>query len=411
MSAVNTMPNMLQGHDSTHPRVLVFSQRGISPNVLYRGPHYEFENIICQIDSATLLAPHPHKWFALRHGMAKRLAWHSPILMNPGLVRMTPDRGYDLFFAICGSPVDLLALGSVANWRNLANTSICLLDEMWVKELTAYKHYLSILTAFDVVMFYYSQTAAAVGSELHSRCMFVPPGIDSILFCPYPECRPRVVDVYSIGRRSDVTHQELLRQATDHGSLYIHDSIAGGSAIDVAQHRMLLANLAKRSRYFIVNPALVDRPDVRGEQSEIGNRYFEGAASGAVMIGDRPKNREFDMLFDWPDAVVNLPFGSGDINRLIAEMDSQPDRLQKIRNDNVVNALMRHDWVYRWETVLKAAGIEPMRGLLERKERLRQLASSISAADTTDHNPADGLGSRQTAHLGHDQRIFSRSEL
>jgi hypothetical protein len=42
-----------------------------------------------------------------------------------------------------------------------------------------------------------------------------------------------------------------------------------------------------------------------------------------------------------------------------------------------VKALRRHDWVYRWEAILKAVGLEPMRGVLQRKERLRKLAETV----------------------------------
>jgi hypothetical protein len=51
---------------------------------------------------------------------------------------------------------------------------------------------------------------------------------------------------------------------------------------------------------------------------------YEGAASGAIMVGERPKNEE------------------------------------------------------RWEAVLKTVGLEPMQGVLERKERLRKLADVVS---------------------------------
>jgi hypothetical protein len=33
--------------------------------------------------------------------------------------------------------------------------------------------------------------------------------------------------------------------------------------------------------------------------------------------------------------------------------------------------------VYRWEAVLKTVGLEPMRGVLQRKERLRKLAEIV----------------------------------
>ena len=39
---------------------------------------------------------------------------------------------------------------------------------------------------------------------------------------------------------------------------------------------------------------------------------------------------------------------------------------------------MRHDWVYRWEAILKTVGLEPMPGALERKDRLRKLVKVVS---------------------------------
>jgi len=138
-----------------------------------------------------------------------------------------------------------------------------------------------------------------------------------------------------------------------------------------------LTNMAKRSRYFIVNPGHIDRPDRTGGQSEISFRYFEGAASGTIMIGEHPKSEEFRELFNWPEAVIHLPFGSDKIKTIINELDRQPDRQEKIRRNNMVQSLLRHDWVYRWEIILETAGLKPMPELLERKKRLRDLSNMI----------------------------------
>jgi hypothetical protein len=43
----------------------------------------------------------------------------------------------------------------------------------------------------------------------------------------------------------------------------------------------------------------------------------------------------------------------------------------------VTQALLRHDWVYRWEAILQAAGLEPMQGARERKNRLKRLAETV----------------------------------
>ena len=246
-------------------------------------------------------------------------------------------------------------VNAVSNVRDICRTSVCLVDELWLKEIVKHRHFLRILAKFDVVMLYYSQTVKPLSEQIGRRCVFLPPGVDAILFCPYPNPPKRVIDVYSIGRRSEITHQRLLRMVRESGLFYLHDSIGGSQAINSKEHRALLANVAKRSRYFIVNPGKIDEPDETGNQIEIGNRYFEGAASGAIMVGERPKNEEFERLFDWPEAVTQLPYDSCDIDMVIKDLDGDPERQDRIRRTSVVQALMRHDWVYRWEAILKTS--------------------------------------------------------
>jgi Glycosyl transferases group 1 len=362
---------------SGKPRVLIFSLRNIFSKALFRCPHYEFEDIICEIDSAELLAPQVDPSSA-RSTFATRLAYHAPVVLNPGIPRITAKIQYDIFFTICGFPQDLLMVNAVGNLRDMCRTSVCLVDELWVRQMSKHRHFLRALAKFDVVMLYYSQTVKPLGEQIGSKCVFMPPGVDAILFCPYPNPPKRVIDVYSIGRRSEITHQRLLRMVRENGLFYLHDSIGGSQAINSKEHRALFANVNKRSRYFIVNPGAIDQPDRRGNQIEIGNRYFEGAASGAIMIGQRPENEEFERLFDWPDAVAELPYDSSDIDMIIKDLDGNPERRDRIRRTGVVQALTRHDWVYRWETVLKTVGLEPMHEVLERKDRLRKLAEVVS---------------------------------
>jgi hypothetical protein len=364
------------------PRVLIFSLRNIFGNALFRCPHYEFEDIICEIDSAVLLAPKVDP-SNTRSTFATRLAYRAPVALNPGIRRISEKINYDIFFTICGFPPDLIMVNAViSNMRDICRTSVCLVDELWVKEMIKQRHLLRILAKFDVVMLYYSQTVKPLSEQIGCRCIFLPPGVDAILFCPHPDPPKRVIDVYSMGRRSSITHQRLLRMVRESGLFYLYDSIGGSQAINSKEHRALLANVAKRSRYFIVNPGKIDLPDERGNQIEIGGRYFEGAASGTIMVGERPKNEEFERLFNWPEAVTPLPYDSCDIDMVIKALDADPERQDRIRQTNVVQALTRHDWVYRWEAVLKTVGLGPMQGVLERRERLRKLAEVVLQTET-----------------------------
>jgi hypothetical protein len=359
------------------PRVLIFSLRNIFGRDLFRCPHYEFEDIIREIDSAVLLAPELDP-STTRSTFATRLAYHTPVTLNPGIRRIQAKTSYDIFFSICGYPQDLLMVNAVSNVRDICRKSVCLVDEIWLKDMLRHRHFLQILAKFDVVMLYYSQTVKLLSEQIGRRCFFLPPGIDATLFCPYPNPPKRVIDVCSIGRRSEITHQRLLRMVSKSGLFYLYDSIGGSQAINSKEHRALLASVAKRSRYFIVNPGKIDEPHRRGSQIETGNRYFEGAASGAIMVGERPRNEEFERLFDWPEAVIQLPYDSCDIDTVIKDLDGDPERQDIIRRTGVVQALKRHDWVYRWEAVLKTIGLEPMQGVLERKASLRKLEEAVS---------------------------------
>ena len=64
----------------------------------------------------------------------------------------------------------------------------------------------------------------------------------------------------------------------------------------------------------------------------------------------------------------------------IRDLDAQPARIAQIRLNNVVDCLRRHDWVYRWNYLIKTLGMEPTAAALDREKRLQKLANEISAA-------------------------------
>ena len=368
---------MSQDVEIRRPRILMVSQRNIFPKNPSRCPHYEFEDIVCQIDSVELQAPKPGKYFELGSRIARKVGKHSMIALNPGISKIKLTNSYDMLFLICSFPRDLLNLNIANNWRDYCKSSVCLVDEIWAKQIFEQRCYLKLLSKFDHVMLYYSQSVKAVSEFIGRKCSFLPPGIDSIKFCPYPDPPAKVIDVYSMGRRSEATHKKLLEMVKEKNIFYVHDTISGIQVINSIEHRNMFANMAKRSRYFIVNPGLIDSPETRGNQAEIPNRYFEGASSGCILIGEIPKNEEFERLFNWPEAVIHLAFGSDNIDKIINEFDKQADRGNRIRRNNIVQSLRRHDWVYRWESVLKIAGLDPMPGLLARKIQLENMAKMV----------------------------------
>lgn len=363
---------------SSVPRVCLFSQRHLQ-RLVSRCAEYEFEDLICEIDDAELLTPEPRWRFQFGQKVANRLARHFSIAsLNPGVRKLCLNRKYDLFVAICQFPSDLLSLNAVKEWRQHCRTSVCWLAELWAGELNKWKGHMNILSQFDYVVIPSSGTVQPVKDVIGQRCVYISAGIDTIRFCPYPNPPVRSIDVYNMGRKSPVTHQALLEMAEHKQIFYIYDTICKMDTLYPAQHRSLLANIAKRSRYFIVNAPKVDcQFETRG-QREISYRFFEGAASGTVVIGETGESEAFKEHFDWPDVVIHMPFHSPNIAEILCELDSQPERLERIRKNNVVQCLLRHDWVYRWRAILSLVGLEPRPALVAREQRLKKLAENIA---------------------------------
>jgi hypothetical protein len=355
------------------PRVLVFSQRNAAKKLPFRCAHFEFEDVIAEVDSVELLAPRFDQ-STRRHHYAKQLAYHTPLVLNPGMEQKNFTRSYDLFVAVCGDPTDMLRIDAIGNWRERCKKTVIVIDELWVTQMAAYGNYLRMLKKFDLVCLYYSQSPGPLNQRIGPRSMYLPPAVDAIRFCPYPNPPQRLVDVYSIGRRSAATHEALLKLAADQGLYYVYDTTSADQVLNPTDHRQLYANTLKRSRYFIVNPGLIDRPDIRGDQIEIGYRYFDGVAAGAINVGERPDNDVFAKLFDWPDPMIDFPYNSPDFAKVIKQVESDPEKEDRMRRANVRQALLLHDWVYRWETILKAVDMKPLPQIAGRKTRLRNLA-------------------------------------
>jgi hypothetical protein len=113
-------------------------------------------------------------------------------------------------------------------------------------------------------------------------------------------------------------------------------------------------------------------------RDEVSGRFYEGAAAGTVMLGEAPRTKEFEAQFDWPDAVIRLPVDSPDVGRIIDELDEDPQRLARIRRDNVRHAALRHDWSHRLRTVFDTLGMPPTEAMRARERRLQAVAALAS---------------------------------
>ena len=85
-------------------------------------------------------------------------------------------------------------------------------------------------------------------------------------------------------------------------------------------------------------------------------------------------------MFDWPDAVIPIPFEVNDMTPILADLDAQSERLDRARRNNLLGALRRHDSGHRWATILETVGLEPLPALGARRARLAALADLVQAS-------------------------------
>jgi hypothetical protein len=369
--------------------VLQLSMRRIHDLVAFCAP-YEFEDVVQEATGADRVEPSNFQAIerARRFYKLGRM-----VTLSRRLARsLTPDldvegltRDYDLFFPVFNHPFELFALAAVPGWRSRCRVAACFVSEIWVQEIPEYL--IELLADFDHVFIGISHPAAEVARIVGKPCTYLPLATDVLRFAPWPDPPERAIDVCNIGRRSEVTHAALVRMARERRIFYYYDTVRASGERgkqmtfrvgNASEHRLLLASLLQRSRYYVSNRARVNEPEVTEGREEISARFYEGVAAGAALVGVPPRSPGFRRQFDWPDAVIEMPFDCPDIADRLAALDADAGRMQRIARENVRQAALRHDWIHRLFTVYETLGLPPSEGMLARKERLRALAAQAA---------------------------------
>jgi len=370
----------LKGH------LLLLSQRRVADLAAYCLA-YEFEDTFAVVtDAQRIDVTNLHALeFSRRTYKFVRLASGSPklaALITPHpRIKVELKQDFELFFPIFNHSYELYSLTMIPNWRQRCHKAACFINEVWSDSLPGYL--LELLSSFDHVFIGFHHSVKEVARITGRPCTYLPLAADVLRFAPTSRYQPRPIEVCNIGRRSEVTHQALLDYAERQRSFYYYDTVVASGAdlkhrtfrVDNPQeHRRMLATLLKHSCYFIANRSYVNKPEFTKGREEISARFYEGAAAGAVMIGEPPLTNEFKRQFDWPDAVINLPFDSPDVGRILADLNRDPGRLRAIRFNNLREAARRHDWLHRIQVIFDTLGLAHTDNMRVRAQCLDQIA-------------------------------------
>jgi hypothetical protein len=371
-------------------QVLLLSQRRIANLVAYCLA-YEFEDTFASVTDAHRIdaTDVPALEFSRRVYKYARFALGSPSIAR----RLTPyprskvilERDFELFFPVFSHAYELYSLATIPNWRKRCRKAACFISEVGSELMPRYL--VELLSSFDHVFLGQCHSVQDVARITGRPCTYLPLAVDVPRFAPASLDQPRPLEISYIGRRSQITHQALLEETERRQSLYYYyDTVAASGAnlkdrtFRVAcphEHRRMLATILKRSCYFVANRSYVNKPEFTAGHDEISSRFYEGAASGTVMIGEAPRSEEFKRQFDWPDAAIQVPFDSPDIVRILEDLNGDPERLRTIRRNNAREAARRHDWLHRIRVVFDTLGLPATQEMQVRAQRLDQIASWV----------------------------------
>lgn len=381
MNLTNTVGRLA---DTTHkPRTGIFTLRNSVQHV-FRCPGYEFEDVIAkELEPDSLLIegpPSTHLPFGLR---ARNWLQRKGVPAGDftfGAETQSIGQDLDLFFVSPALPGDLVQLNTLSDWRQRSTKAVCYLQELWLAEIDDVVDLFGpILNKFDHVIcgFYYS--AKALQRKLDVPVSYMPYGVDAELFNPYKLDAKRVIDACAIGNMDTITHDALCDWSGETGRYYHYTTTKVASySVSHTQHRRNLAQTLQRSKYFFTYLAKKVVTEQRHEQQEFGPRYFEGAAAGAIQLGDSVKsNPAYLANLEWDGAVIDAPYSSSEIPAMIEALEADPERVEDIRKKNVANCLLRHDHLYRWGEVLKVAGLGETPSMAKRQSRLHQLVGEL----------------------------------
>jgi Glycosyl transferases group 1 len=360
-------------------RVLLASPHGIRSRP-WGGVTYEFLDVVRGLENSVFAEPSATTYSArplrLVSDELVPLVQRVSALARAGLGRPSPRTGarvevegnFDLCFYACQFAREISEIECIPSWRQRSRMACAFILETWPDSIERDRADYRLLDRFDMVFVLNAAAIPSIRQHTSTPVVFLPTAADTLLLPAAHYANPRVIDLICIGRRRGSMHAAFIDYADSRGKLYLYDQWTDMRVRNWPEARRYNAILGARSQAYVVWSPL--RAGLGHQGDALSTRYFEGAAGGTVMIGSRPEVPEFAELFDWPDAVLDVPEDPGEVAAFLDALYADPNRLRDICWRNRRGALLKHDWAHRWAAVLDALGLAPTAAHRARNEVL-----------------------------------------
>jgi len=375
MGAYNCLrPGCLRGGASglskkaLRPVNLTLLTQRADPQRAYVGwqPIYEFEDVLLDAVSGRTVEMHRRTGRGARLG--RFLGYHLPTQE----IRERWSDGPAVLFISGMIPHALDVVRAIPRWRERFDAVIgYVVDSYYEKQLARLTPFLN---EFDHLFVPLADTVEMIRS--HTTCPVTALPFAGDVFTHGSASHERPIDLVAYGRqRSDLLEALQARfHAPGSGRTLIHSPIGrnAGTPRELRADRLMFWKLLRRTNLSI-NHDTDDAPSAGRHIpcAIITPRWFECLAAGCVIAGSLPNAMGARALFDWEDAVIELPHDATRAVDAVEAVLEDRARLQRARERNLREASVRHDWRHRVMTILETLNLEIPLSLRTEVDQLR----------------------------------------
>lgn len=330
----------VNGQGLDRVRVLIPTSRDVYRLVSY-GMVVDFENAVAAASDTDLV---PVPLYSRRAQVQGLLRGILPRAVSP------PRSGYDVCLLVAMAPYWLPSLRYIRDLRRVSRRVVVYLFDSWLSDLPSLRAYRGVWPLVDDLVVSFRHTAEAYAQQLPCRVHYLPQAIDPRWF--YPTRGQRPIDVLSLGRRLDTVHLQLLAISRQRDLFYHYQTHLAPQAIDFQENQELVGRLCQLAQVHVSWSVDRTNPLRAGEGAAITARWFESAASGAVILGSAPRTDEFARLFPLEDFVIDLEPGTAaraeevlDAARSASGTDERRALAEHVRS--------AHTWSVRWRQIVE----------------------------------------------------------
>ncbi|MEO0434922.1 MAG: glycosyltransferase family 1 protein, partial [Cyanobacteria bacterium J06656_5] len=152
--------------------------------------------MLCSLEGAQLYAPEQEFPVARAMYRVAKYATRSDRIassVSPFPTEILLENEYDFLFAVLDNPWQMHLLESIKNWRDKCRYKACYIMETWKPSFDDWRLAYEPFKNFDQIFSGTVHCVEALAKATGVPCGYLPPGVNALKFCPYPNPLQRVI--------------------------------------------------------------------------------------------------------------------------------------------------------------------------------------------------------------------------